>query len=173
MPDKPAGKKAAAQLVKCGAVEVFVHLLKDSLRQLRDILPPIPGKELFQIRLIGKGLHDFGIAGGHVDMMNLVKILNKDGAHVHIGQAEKKIILTGQHAEVKKGDREKRWFEKLVHVEFLDQKSIVKGDGVMQGQLIDKFFGQGRIRGGQAAYPGDIGLQVEVGQMLGNGFMVL
>ena len=36
MPDKPTGKKAAAQFVKGGAVEVFIHPGKDRDFMLED-----------------------------------------------------------------------------------------------------------------------------------------
>jgi hypothetical protein len=119
MPAEPAGEIAATQFVKGGAVKVFIHLLKNGLWQLGHIFLPIACKEGFQLRLIRKCLHILGMAGGHVNSVNFVKILGKYPPHIQVGQLKVIMILQGQHAQVEKGYREKSLVKELMHVELL------------------------------------------------------
>ncbi len=94
---------------------------------------PITGKEFGQRGLIDKVLHNGSIAGGDVNLVNFVKVFDKDLLHVQVGQLEVKVIALGQHAQVKESDGEIAGREELMHVEFLHQPPVIVADLVVQG----------------------------------------
>ena len=51
--------------------------------------------------------------------MDFIKIITKNGFHVQVGQAHKKIIAPGEHAKVEKGYGIEGFIEELGHVELV------------------------------------------------------
>ncbi len=52
--------------------------------------------------------------GGHINLMQFVEVLHEHFPYIQVGQFQGKIILTGQHSQVKKRNRKKPFSKKRV-----------------------------------------------------------